>query len=119
MRPEQEWHFVRLALEAGWIDEQRLRQAEADRASRPDTPLPELLVERGWLSREQREELQTRLAEPSREGAPRSAPGRRSRPALRGVASAAVTCWTWSTRRSRAGWAGSGGRTTSWSAPWR
>jgi serine/threonine protein kinase/tetratricopeptide (TPR) repeat protein len=67
MPPEQEQHFVRLALAAGWIDPYRLHQAQAQRASRPDTLLPDLLVEQGWLSPEQRAELESRLPHPVEE----------------------------------------------------
>jgi serine/threonine-protein kinase len=62
MRPEMEHRFVHLALEAGWLDQARLDQAQTLRAGQPHTPLPDLLVERGWLDPQQRAELEQRLA---------------------------------------------------------
>jgi tetratricopeptide (TPR) repeat protein/tRNA A-37 threonylcarbamoyl transferase component Bud32 len=64
MQPELERQFTRLAVQAGLIDPGRLAEVEAERRSHPGTPLPALLVERGWLTVEQCAQLEHLLREP-------------------------------------------------------
>src|SRR5262249_53590454 len=56
------------AFRAHLIDEVQLAEVCADWAHRPEVPLAELLVERGWLTQADRETLESKLERPDGPG---------------------------------------------------
>jgi hypothetical protein len=54
--------FGVLALQADLLDDAQFARACSEWAGRKDTPLAELLVERGWLTPEERADVEKLLA---------------------------------------------------------